>query len=298
MVSKPSAFGDVKEATGKDRSLKEAFLRKPPNNIVTLLRSVIPNRPPTVFFQYPPFLQIVRGEDRGNLVQVGQADLPNHGQLTFRINRSTHTYNCVVNAFKIAGFAVTEKGNDWNCLWTGLIRAGRLRQLNAFQKLNHFAGAWAIGHKGNLWRNVARQKARFGREFDVCPQTYILPEDWKRWCQERELGNYKDMYIMKPTCGSCGRGIKVIGRMQKVAKRGAGYLIQQYIQRPHLLRGYKYDMRIYVVVTGFEPLKAYFFPEGLVRLATQPYTTAKGELKKRFIHLTNFSINKKAENYK
>ncbi len=57
-------------------------------------------------------------------------------------------------------------------------------------------------------------------------------------------------------------------------------------------------MRIYVVVTCFEPLKAYLFPEGLVRLATQPYSTAKGSLKKRFIHLTNFSINKKADNYK
>lgn len=57
-------------------------------------------------------------------------------------------------------------------------------------------------------------------------------------------------------------------------------------------------MRIYIVVTGFEPLKAYKFSEGLVRLATQPYSTAKGTLKKRFIHLTNFSINKKADNYK
>ena len=57
-------------------------------------------------------------------------------------------------------------------------------------------------------------------------------------------------------------------------------------------------MRIYIIVTCFEPLKAYIFQEGLVRLATQPYSTAKGSLKKRFIHLTNFSINKKAENYK
>lgn len=56
-------------------------------------------------------------------------------------------------------------------------------------------------------------------------------------------------------------------------------------------------MRIYIVVTCFEPLKVYMFSEGLVRLATQPYSTAKGSLKKRFIHLTNFSINKKAENY-
>jgi hypothetical protein len=99
---------------------------------VTLLRSPIPHRPPTIFFQYPPFLQIVRKEDKRNLFQFEQGDLPHHGQLTFKINRSTHTYNCVVNAFKIAGFRVVEKGNDWNCLWTGLIRSNRLKAMNAF----------------------------------------------------------------------------------------------------------------------------------------------------------------------
>jgi tubulin polyglutamylase TTLL4 len=57
-------------------------------------------------------------------------------------------------------------------------------------------------------------------------------------------------------------------------------------------------MRIYIIVTCFEPLKAYIFQHGLVRLATQPYSTNATSLKKRFIHLTNFSINKKAENYK
>jgi len=82
-----------------------------------------------------------------------------------------------------------------------------------------------------------------------------------------------------------------------VSKR-SGYLVSKYLSKPHLLRGYKYDMRIYILVTSFEPLRAYIFSQGLVRLATQPYSTAKGSLKKRFIHLTNFSINKKAENYK
>jgi tubulin polyglutamylase TTLL4 len=101
---------------------------------------------------------------------------------------------------------------------------------------------------------------------------------------------------MKPTASSCGRGIRVIGKKQNVPKR-SGYLVSKYLSKPHLLRGYKYDMRIYIVVTCFEPLKAYIFKQGLVRLATQPYSTAKGPLKKRFIHLTNFSINKKAENY-
>lgn len=144
---------------------------------------------------------------------------------------------------------------------------------------------------------MQRQRRRHGKEFEICPPTYLFPEDYKRWCNEREMNNYKDMYIMKPTGSSCGRGIRIIGKKQQVQKRN-GTLVSKYLSKPHLLRGYKYDMRIYIMVTCFEPLKAYIFQEGLVRLATQPYSTAKGSLKKRFIHLTNFSINKKAENYK
>jgi tubulin polyglutamylase TTLL4 len=202
----------------------------------------------------------------------------------------------VVNAFKTAGFRLSD-GAAWNALWTGLIRPSKLKHMNEFQKLNHFAGAWNIGHKGNLWRNVQRQRRRNGRDFELAPNTYIFPEDYKRWQNDREINNFKDMYIMKPTASSCGRGISVIDKKQQVKNR-SGYLVSKYISKPHLLRGYKYDMRIYILVTSFEPLKAYFFEKGLVRLATVPYSTAKGTLKKRFIHLTNFSVNKKNVDYK
>ena len=63
----------------------------------------------------------------------------------------------------------------------------------------------------------------------------------------------------------------MIGRKQTVNKRH-GYLVSKYLSKPHLLRGFKYDMRIYILVTSFEPLRAYIFQEGLVRLATQPYS--------------------------
>lgn len=139
-------------------------------------------------------------------------------------------------------------------------------------------------------------KRQHGQDYNICPPTYIFPEDYKRWCNEREIEGYKHMYIMKPQASSCGRGIKVIGKKQHVNKRG-GYLVSKYIAKPHTLRGFKYDLRIYVVVTCFDPLKIYLFEEGLVRMATQQYTTGKSSLSKRFIHLTNFSVNKKAENY-
>lgn len=65
---------------------------------------------------------------------------------------------------------------------------------------------------------------------------------------------------------------------------------------PHLINGFKYDMRVYVVVSSFDPLTVYMNDEGLVRFATQPYSTKNR--KDTFCHLTNFSINKKAKNYK
>jgi tubulin polyglutamylase TTLL4 len=82
------------------------------------------------------------------------------------------------------------------------------------------------------------------------------------------MNNFKDMYILKPTNASCGRGIKVIGKKDTLNNKKNGYLVSKYLSNPHLLRGYKYDLRIYIVVTCFEPLKAYIFQEGLVRLAT------------------------------
>lgn len=104
------------------------------------------------------------------------------------------------------------------------------------------------------------------------------------------------MYIMKPSASSCGKGIKVIGPKTQITRK-TGYVVSQYISNPHLIDGYKYDLRIYVVVTCFEPLKIFLFKEGLVRFATQKYTNNPKHLEKRFIHLTNYSVNKKAEDY-
>ena len=39
------------------------------------------------------------------------------------------------------------------------------------------------------------------------------------------------------------------------------------------------------------------FKEGLVRFATQKYSNNPKNLEKRYIHLTNYSVNKKAEDY-
>lgn len=68
---------------------------------------------------------------------------------------------------------------------------------------------------------------------------------------------------------------------------------QKYIAQPFLINELKFDLRIYVLVTSYDPLRVYLFNDGLVRFCTEKYSTSKSALQNPFGHLTNYSVNKK-----
>ncbi len=70
-------------------------------------------------------------------------------------------------------------------------------------------------------------------------------------------------------------------------------MVQRYLTKPYLLEGLKFDMRLYVLVAGCDPLRLYLYREGLGRLATVEYEGPKYEnLGDLCMHLTNYAINK------
>lgn len=42
--------------------------------------------------------------------------------------------------------------------------------------------------------------------------------------------------------------------------------------QPFLIDGFKFDMRIYVLITSCDPVRIFMYEEGLARFATLPYT--------------------------
>lgn len=68
--------------------------------------------------------------------------------------------------------------------------------------------------------------------------------------------------------------------------------------KPYLIDNLKFDLRVYALVYGVEPLRVFVFQEGIARFATEEYKgPQKGNLENLFMHLTNYAIQKKSDNF-
>lgn len=70
------------------------------------------------------------------------------------------------------------------------------------------------------------------------------------------------------------------------------------MDEPLLVEKKKFDLRLYVLIKGFDPIEAFLYEEGMARFCTENYKKPdKDNLKSLFMHLTNFSLNKTSEKY-
>jgi hypothetical protein len=191
-----------------------------------------------------------------------------------------------------AGFKYTE-AHDWNVLWIGKSAKPYLYDdLNAFQRINHFPNTFEITRKDKMCLNLKTMKEKFPNDYDFFPDTFIIPQDIGDFTLR--FYNEPGLWIVKPCNSSQGKGIFILDSLNSLDLDG-GCIVSRYIENPLLVNNLKSDLRIYVLVTSFEPLKIYIYQEGLARFACEDYNSANSTNK--YVYLTNYSINKKNEKF-
>lgn len=245
---------------------------------------------PSLFPFMPPTLYFSTASEKVELLPAEQRRL-------LKWKMSNVTPNVVKHTISRSHFKVTKKNHDWLGCWGHHMKSPGFKALGGHQKLNHFPGTFQIGRKDRLWRNLSKMQLRFGKqEFSFFPRTFILPQDIKLLRKAWEDGSSRQKWIIKPPASARGIGISVIHKWSQMPRKRP-LLVQKYLHKPYLISGNKFDLRIYVYVTSYDPLRIYIFTDGLVRFASCKYSSSMKTLSNKFMHLTNYSVNKKNSEY-
>ncbi|OQV15718.1 putative tubulin polyglutamylase TTLL1 [Hypsibius exemplaris] len=221
----------------------------------------------------------------------------------------------------------------WHMFWANVANARALFQpgqryyFNDDQLVNHYQSCYQLSRKDNMTKNIKKfrmemahlkdpigKKDRHGNflYLDLIAPTYLLPFDFNTFLTDFKKNG--GLYIVKPCSGSQGQGIFLVNQLDQ-AKRWQekalaeiaacvqdnegyqGYLISRYIANPLLIDGKKFDLRIYILVTSFKPLRCYYYRQGFCRFCATRYSPDVGNIDDKFMHLTNVAVQKQKKGY-
>ncbi|XP_053751694.1 polyglutamylase complex subunit TTLL1 isoform X3 [Panthera pardus] len=237
----------------------------------------------------------------------------------------------LINNFEKRGWVQVTENEDWNFYWMSVqtirnvfsVETGY--RLSDDQIVNHFPNHYELTRKDLMVKNIKRYRKELEKEgsplaekdengkylyLDFVPVTYMLPADYNLFVEEFRKSP-SSTWIMKPCGKAQGKGIFLINKLSQIKKWSRdsktssfvtqstkeAYVISLYINNPLLIGGRKFDLRLYVLVSTYRPLRCYMYKLGFCRFCTVKYTPSTSELDNMFVHLTNVAIQKHGEDY-
>nr|XP_017533803.1 tubulin polyglutamylase TTLL7 isoform X1 [Manis javanica]XP_036868402.1 tubulin polyglutamylase TTLL7 isoform X1 [Manis javanica]XP_036868403.1 tubulin polyglutamylase TTLL7 isoform X1 [Manis javanica] len=219
------------------------------------------------------------------------------------------TANVAGTKFEIVRLVIDEMGfmktpdedETSNLIWCdSAVQQEKIAELQNYQRINHFPGMGEICRKDFLARNMTKMIKCRPLDYTFVPRTWIFPAEYtqfQNYMKELKKKRKQKTFIVKPANGAMGHGISLIRNGDKLPSQDH-LIVQEYIEKPFLMEGYKFDLRIYILITSCDPLKIFLYHDGLVRMGTEKYIPPnESNLTQLYMHLTNYSVNKHNERF-
>ncbi|XP_035630487.1 tubulin polyglutamylase TTLL7 isoform X2 [Oncorhynchus keta] len=255
------------------------------------------------------------GEDQGpslmNGPSAGSHQISGRRKVRTKKKKGTITANVAGTKYEIVRIAINEmaflktrdEDETANLIWSdSAVQHEKIADLRNYQRINHFPGMGEICRKDCLARNMSKMIKSQPQEYSFIPKTWIFPAEYtqfQNYVKELRRKRKQKTFIVKPANGAMGHGISLIRNCEKLpAQAQDHFIVQEYLDKPFLMEGYKFDLRIYILVTSCDPLRIFLYNDGLVRMGTEKYHTPnEANLSQLYMHLTNYSVNKHNENF-
>ncbi|XP_037354036.1 tubulin polyglutamylase TTLL7 isoform X2 [Talpa occidentalis] len=231
------------------------------------------------------------------------------GKVRKKKKKGTITANVAGTKFEIVRLVIDEMGfmkapdedETSNLIWCdSAVQQEKISELQNYQRINHFPGMGEICRKDFLARNMTKMIKSRPLDYTFVPRTWIFPAEYtqfQNYVKELKKKRKQKTFIVKPANGAMGHGISLIRNGDKLPSQDH-LIVQEYIEKPFLMEGYKFDLRIYILVTSCDPLKIFLYHDGLVRMGTEKYIPPnESNLTQLYMHLTNYSVNKHNEHF-
>ncbi|NWH34859.1 TTLL7 polyglutamylase, partial [Chloropsis hardwickii] len=211
-------------------------------------------------------------------------------------------YEIVRVVIQEMGFVKTRDEDETaNLIWSDCaVQQEKIAELRNYQRINHFPGMGEICRKDFLARNMTKMIKSQPQEYSFIPRTWIFPAEYtqfQNYVKELKKKRRQKTFIVKPANGAMGHGISLIRNGEKLQAQDH-LIVQEYLDKPFLMEGYKFDLRVYILVTSCDPLKIFLYHDGLVRMGTEKYhPPSDSNLSQLYMHLTNYSVNKHNEHF-
>ena len=170
----------------------------------------------------------------------------------------------------------------------------RIKGLNKYQHFAYFPLFKKIQIKTELHKIFKKYQNNFPNDYNFMAETYIFPEEKDLIINKFEnyTLNKTNLYFVKPPDLFSGKGIFFLNKFSDI--KYDKFIISKYINS-FLVYQKKFDLRIYVLITGISPLKIYLNIDGLVRIAASNFSLDNLDLSS---HLTGITTNQKKSTFK
>jgi tubulin polyglutamylase TTLL4 len=229
----------------------------------------------------------------------GIVTMPSEDEPAVEANSSgyaAHFYNGahdqILRALVNCGFRFLKLPNAAIVIIGARMDPEQLANIKIWTRASHFSNATLIGGKAELHRRMRELRGRLGHDIPYYPRAFYPPDEYEELV---EVWHSVPIWIIKAPALSRARAIHLSHPTDEPAPM-LPYVVEEYIRRPLLITGRKFDIRLYVLVTSVFPMVFYFHQNGLCLFATSPYDE-DGDLADLRMHITNYEINHHSENF-